>query len=792
MVISPLTKKTLRTLYRSRGQVLAVAAVVLCGTACYIALSSCHRNLLLTRDTYYAENRFADFEIALERAPETVLFKVQEIPGVRQVRARITEEVKLELPGDAEAKSGRIVSMPDERRNVINNVVVTQGRYFEPGAVNETILSERFAEANGLGLGESVYATIDGRKHTLKIVGLGASPEYIYIIRSMASLVPEPDRFAILWVPEKFAEDAKNMQAACNNIVGTLDDPAAAERVLDTAADLLSAYGVYAKTSREHQVSNRFISDEITGLGVQARVMPAVFLGVAALVIFIVLNRMVRNERTQIGLLKAYGYTNLTVALHYMQYALLQSVLGAIGGFVVGQWMAAGMIRLYVQFYTFPILRARIYPDVLIESLGIAVFFSLLGAVIAAYRAAQIHPAESMRPGSPRRGRRTVFEQYPVLWRRLSFTWKMIVRNVSRNSFRAGLNVFGVMMSSAQLIVGFYAIDAITYVLNFQYEMTQRQDATVSFFFERGKDALYETARLPHVREAEPLLQYPFEMKSAWRAKDVVIVGMRRDSDLQRLLDTDDRPVDIGDQGLVLSAALAKTLRVRVGDDVQLKPLMGRVTKEKSVPVSRIVEQYFGMSGYMNIEALSRVLDEPFAMNAVLVRTDRKMASQLHDRVKDIPLVGGVELREDALRNLQETLATSMRIMGTASIIFAAVIAFSIIYNVTMVSLGERERELASLRVLGFSQREVGAILFNENFLTGALGIILGIPMGMAMVWGMMHAFDMELFRFPFHIEPRTYAISTGLTIFFIVVANLAVRVKINRLNMVETLKSRE
>jgi putative ABC transport system permease protein len=792
MVIGPLTKKMLRSMLKQRGQVLAVGAVVLCGTSSYIALASCHRNLLLTRDTYYAENRFADFEIQLERAPETVLFKVQEIPGVRQVRGRITEEVKLEAPGLGEAKTGRIVSMPDERRNVINNVVVTQGRYFNAGAVNEVILSERFAQANGLGIGESLYATIDGRKHTLKIVGFGASPEYIYIIRSMASLVPEPERFAILWVPEKFAEDAKNMQAACNNIVGTLDDPESAERVLDAAADLLKPYGVYAKTSREHQVSNRFISDEIQGLGVQARVLPAVFLGVAALVIFIVLNRMVRNERTQIGLLKAYGYGNVTVAIHYMQYALFQSMLGAIGGFIAGQWLASGMIRLYVRFYTFPILRSRIYPDVLVESMGIAVFFSLLGAAMAAYRAARIHPAESMRPGSPRRGRHTIFERYPALWRRLSFTWKMIVRNVSRNAFRAGLNVFGVMISTAQLIVGFYAIDAVTYVIDFQYQMTQRQDATVSFFFERGKDALHETERLPHVREAEPLLQYPFEMRNGWHKKNAVIVGLSRDGNLQRLLDTEDRRVDVGEAGLVLSSALAKALRVGVGDEVELKPLMGKVTKEKRVPVSRVVEQFLGMSGYMNIEALSRVLDEPYTMNAVLVRTDRGTASGLHDELKDVPAVASVELREDALRSLQNTLATSMRIMGVVSIVFAGVIAFSIIYNVTMVSLGERERELASLRVLGFTRGEVGAILFNENFLTGALGVVLGIPAGMAMVWGMMHAFDMELFRFPFYIAPRTYLISTSLTVGFIILANLAVRWKINRLDMVETLKGRE
>lgn len=830
-MINVLTKKMLRTMLKGRGQVLAVAAVVLCGTACYIALASCHLNLLLTRDTYYAENRFADFEIMLERAPATALFKVQEIPGVRQVRGRIVEEVKLDLALEERlappeqtptvpplpmsrtqrerreqvllqaqlkadsvesARTGRIVSMPDRPRSVINNIVVTQGRYFEPGVKNEVILSERFAEANHLNIGDNIEATIDGRKHTLRIVGLGLSPEYVYVIRSLAELVPSPERFGILWVPRDFAEDALNMQAAVNNIVGTVENPEELDRILESAEDILEPYGVYQKTKRENQISNRFISDEIEGLGVTAKVLPAIFLGVAALVIFILLNRMVRNERTQIGLMKAYGYSNTAVAAHYVQYAFFLSLLGCVGGFLVGQWLANAMIRMYVEFYTFPILRSRIYPDVLAKSLGIAMFFSLLGAALAAYRAARIHPAESMRPETPKIGRKTFVERYHALWMRLSFTWKMIVRNVSRNGFRSALNAFGVMISTALLIVGFYSIDAMNYILDFQYKQTQRQDATVSFFTERGKDALYEAQRFEHVLEAEPLLQYPFEMRSGWRSKDVVVIGLPRNANLQKLLDTDAREVDVGEDGLVLSTALAGELNVRVGDEVELKPLMGKITDEKRVPVSKIVEQFFGMSGYMNIEALSRVLDESFALNAVLLRTERGKAGQLDEELKEVPLVGAVDLREESLRNLQNTLAQSMLIMSVTSVLFAGVIAFAIIYNVTTVSLAERERELASLRVLGFTQKEVGRILFDENFVTGGLGLLLGVPCGLLMVAGMTEAYTTDLFRFPFHLEPRTFVISILLTIGFIFIANLAVRIKIYRLDLVETLKARE
>jgi len=791
-VIGPLTKKMLRTMLKQRGQVLAVGAVVLCGTASYIALASCHRNLLLTRDTYYAENRFADFEIALERAPETVLFKVQQIPGVRQVRGRIVEEVKLEIDGIDETRSGRIVSMPDERASVLNNVVVTEGRYFDAGSMNEVIVSEKFAEANNLAIGDTIEATIDGRQHRLRVVGHGLSPEYIYVIRNVAELVPAPETFGILWVPEEFAEYAKNMQASCNNIIGSVDDPEAIDRILDTAEDMLAPYGVFSKVGREDQISNRFISDEIRGLGAQARIMPTIFLGVAALVIFIVLNRMVRNERTQIGLLKAYGRTNTTVALHYMQYAFIQALVGGIGGFIAGQAQARFMMSMYVQFYSFPLLKSRVYPDILVKSLGIAIGFALIGAALAAYRAARIHPAESMRPESPRRGKRIALERYTRLWSRLSFTWKMIARNVSRNRFRCGLNVFGVMISTALLIVGFYAIDAMQFLIDYQYRQTQKQDATVSFFIERGQEALREAARFDHVREAEPLLQYPFEMRNGWRSKDVVVVGMERDSDLQLLMDTEYRKVDVGENGLVLSSALAESLHVGVGDPVVLKPLMGKITDEKSVKVAKIVEQYFGLSGYMNIEALSRVLDEGYLVNAVLLRTDHGTAGLLHDELRDVPNVSSVALREDAYQNLQATLATSMRIMSIASILFAGVIAFAVIYNVTLVSLAERERELASLRVLGFTQSEVGRILFNENFVTGAIGLMLGVPCGILMVRGMMNAFDTELFRFPFFIAPKTYAIAMALTVSFIAIANLAVRIKIVRLNLVETLKSRE
>jgi putative ABC transport system permease protein len=790
--VTVLHRKLLRTLRGQWGQSLAVVAVVLCGIASYIAVYSAYLNLQLTRDTYYRQYRFADFEIQLERAPETAALKLEEIPGVRKVRGRIVRDVSVDVPNVDEARVGRLISMPIPRRPVINDIVLRAGRYFEPGAQNEVILSERFAQENDLQVGDTIGISIEQKKYSLNIIGLGLSPEYVYVIRNVQELIPSPDRFGILWVPEDFAESTLAMQGAHNNLVGLADDPQQLDAIFDQVEKLLKPYGVYAKTRQYDQLSNRFISDEIRNLGVLATITPTLFLAIAALIILVLLNRMVRMERTQIGLMRAYGYSRIAVGIHYITYGLLLAVSGCMGGFVLGQWLARGMILIYVQFYQFPLLESRIYPEILLRSIGITLVFATLGALAAAIQAARIHPAESMRPEAPRSAHNVWLERFPALWRRLGFSRKMIVRNISRNSFRAGLNVFGVAISTGLLIMGFFTIDSMDFAMAFQFEDVQREDVKVNFQLERGRGALHDMARLAHVRRAEPMLEYPFEIRSAWREKDILVVGLEESGELQQVLSFSGERADLSGGGITLTTRLARLLDVRPGDHVLLKPLMGRVEGEHRVPVDQVVEQFIGMSAYMNLHTLSRMLDEPFAMTAALLRIEEGADAEVNRALKDIAGVASVGFRQDAYGSLRETLAMSMNITNFTILIFAGIIAFSIIYNITMVALAERQRELASLRVLGLSETEVGRILYDENMVLSIVGVALGIPLGIAISKWLVKAFDSDLFRLPFHIEGRTYAGAVLLTLFYVLLANLAVRRKIRQLDLVEVLKQRE
>ncbi len=790
--MSPFHKKLFRAMFYAWPQSLGVIAVVMCGIAAYICVYSAYLNLSLTRDTYYTQNRFADFEIMVERAPETVIFKLENLPGVRQVRKRIVEEVNVDIDGVDEPRIGRLISMPSRHTPVINDVVMLQGRYFDTGEQQVAILSEHFARANGLEVGGRFQISVDNKKYSLRIVGIGASPEYVYMIPNVQALVPSPERFGILWVPEEFAETALDLKSACNNIIGLVDDPEQLDVILDEADKLLDPYGVFAKTKRENQLSNRFISDEIKGLGVSARIIPTLFLGIAALILLILLNRMVRTERTQIGLMKAFGYSNWSVGFHYIEYGLILAVTGCLAGFLLGQWMAGGMIKIYVQFYQFPILESRVYLDVLTRSMGITLVFATLGALTAAIQAAQIQPAESMRAEAPSRVARIWLEYLPFIWRRISFTWKMILRNISRNRFRSSVNCFGVAISLSLLLMGFFMSDSVQFGMDFQFQDVQREDVKVSFQKEQGRDVLYEASRFPNVRRAEGLLEYPFEIRVGWKKKDIVVVGIEKDAEMQRVMNFDLDVFPLGDGGLVLAESLADDLSVGPGDMVTLEPLMGRIDQIYEVPVRAVAQQFLGTAAYMDHGALSRMLNEPYAITSALLRIDSGSRDVLNKRLKDIGGVAAVSFKADAYQSMMDTMGQSMNITNSILLAFAGVIAFSIIYNITAVSLSERQRELASLRVLGLSIPEVGRIMYMENILMGALGVVIGLPMGMGICALLVEAYSNDMFRLPFHIARRTYIFSILLTMSFVLLANLAARRKIRRLDLVEVLKERE
>ncbi len=786
-----LWKKLLRDISGAKGQFLAVALVIACGIGSYITISFAFKNLMASRDSYCQQYRFADLFFIIDRAPRSILQKIQAIPGVAAVNGRIVFDIPLDLPHTKEALVGRIISLPDKKVRVLNDVHIVQGEYFSPSQEQGILVNPVFCAKNNLRVGDSIWGTINNRKRKLQIRGTSLSPEYIYAIRTAQDFLPNPQTFAICYAQESFCESAFGYQASVNDIVVSVTDRRNSESIKKEIEEILEPYGLLAKVTRKDQVSYKFISDELRGLEASARIFPTIFLIVAALTIFIMLSRIVANQRMQIGVLKALGYSNWQIIWHYLGYAGLISLLGSGIGCVWGTYMGTTVLDMYRDIYHFPVMENIVYYDVFFITTILSLFYCWLAGVFAVWQVTQISPATAMRPSPPVVGKHIILESWPWIWRRTSFVWKIIFRNMFRHPGRTLFIIVGIGMSTAILIYAFFIMDAMDGLIHHEFASTQLQDIKIFFFDDHEHRVLYELRKIPYVTRVEPVYEYAFEFKNGWRKKIALITAIEPNSFLRPILDTKGNSITIEDEGIVVSEKLSEILDLRVGERLHIKPLQ-RGKKEKSVVIKKIVPQYLGLSAYMSIKAVSRLLQEGYLINGALLKVESGKLWNVHAELKKRSSIATVIFQESIIQNFEKTIGASMYVMTTIISLFAGIIAFAIIYNSAIISISERQRELATLKVMGFYNQEVTQVVFHEYFLLASIGILIGFPMGLYICEYIASVYDTEIYRLPVYIS-NSNLIKTTLQIFFyVLISQWACRYRLKKLDMVEVLKIRE
>lgn len=784
-----LDRKLWRDLWHLRGQMLAIAAVVACGVAIFITNRSAYRSLLLTQQAYYAEYRFADVFAPLKRAPDALAARLAAIPGVAAVQPRIVFEVTLDVPDLAEPATGRIQSIPERRAPILNDLYLRRGRWVEPGRRDEVLISDAFATANGLELGDTLGAILNGRWETLRIVGIALSPEHVYEIRG-ADIFPDNKRFGLLWMSRDAMGPAFDMDGAFNNVTLALDRGANEAEVIARVDDLLERYGGLGAYGREDQVSHRFLSDEIEQNRAFGTVLPTVFLAVAAFLLNIVLSRLVATQRDQIAVLKAFGYPHRRIGWHYAQFALVGAGLGAAGGVALGIALGRLVNQLYVDLYKFPVLIFEAGPDTLGLAVAIAGGAALLGAWSAARRALALPPAEAMRPEPPPNFHAGTLER-TGLQRVLPAAARMILRNVARRPGRAAAAITGIACGVALLLMGRFFVDAIQQLADVQFRLIQRDHITLSFHEIAPSRARHALAHLPGVLRVEPFRAVPARLRAGHRTRRVAITGFAPDTELRRLIDTDLRRVTLPADGVLLTATLAELLDVRPGDWLTVEVLEGS-RPTRALRVAGTVDELIGLNAYMEGAALHALLREAGALSGAFLAVDRDALPRLYAELKRMPAVSGVALREVALQSFEDTVARSMGIFTWIIVGFACTIAFAIVYNAARIALSERGRELASLRVLGFTRREVAVLLLGEQALLTALAVPLGCWLGYQLCRALIAQFPTEMFRMPLALDAQSYGFALLVLLLASTLSALLVRRRLDRLDLVEVLKTRE
>jgi putative ABC transport system permease protein len=786
--LSALDRKLLRDVWEMKGQALAIALVIAAGVAMFVAYFSNFDSLQRTLDAYYERQRFADVFASVKRAPRRLAERIGQIPGVAAVETRVVVDVTLDVPGMPEPALGRIVSVPAVGRPRLNDVVLGEGRWIEPGRGDEVVVSEPFADAHGLRPGDTLAAVVNGRRRTLEIAGLGLSPEYVYSIPP-GEAIPNDKRFAILWMDREAVASAFDMEGGFNDVVLRLERGTPPDAVIDPLDRLLALNGALGAIPRRLQVSHWSVSNELAQLRTFGVLVPSIFLGVAAFLLNVALSRALALQRSQIAALKALGYANVEIGWHYLKWGLLIAGAGVAIGTGAGAWLGSSMIGLYNQYFRFPVLLYQLSVGVAASAAVVALAAAGLGAFFAVRHAVRIPPAEAMRPEPPARYRRSVVER--SLLRKLGHPTRMVLRNLERRPGRSAATVVGIAFAVGILFFGFVFLDVMDLLGELQFSWAQRQDVTLTFVQPESADAVHALRALPGVIRIEPFRSVPVRLRGGHRERTLALTGLPAAPDLNRVVDLDGRPIVLPPEGLVLSRILGDILGVGVGEHVVVEVLEG-ARPVRSVPVAALVDDALGLGAWMERGALHRFLREGETLSGAHLLVDPAHEDALYRRLKSLPAVGGVSVTKAALRSFQDIVAQNFTIITTFNVTFAVIIAFGVVYNAARISLSERTRELASLRVLGFTIGEISLILLGELALLTALAM----PVGLAIGWGLSELvlvlFQNELYRFPLIVSASTAAWSLITVIAAAFLSGLAVRRKLDHLDLVAVLKTRE
>ncbi|GAB4514032.1 MAG: ABC transporter permease [Roseibium sp.] len=785
----PLDRKLLRDLWHLKGQVLAIALVIAAGVGVMVQSLGAIESLQATAEAYYERSRFAEVFAHLKRAPDGLARRIADIPGVQSVEARIVDYAMLDIKGFDEPATALLSSLPHLGQPLLNRLTLRRGRFVDYSRPEEAIVNERFAEAHGLTIGDTLKAVINTRKRTLRIVGIALSPEYTYAI-GPGTLMPDDLRYAVVWMGRRALAGAFDLDGAFNDVTLTLLPGTNPDGVIERLDLLLDRYGGTGAIARKDQISNWFLMSEISQLEAMARILPTIFLAVAAFLTNMVVSRLIATERGTIGLFKAFGYSDLEVGWHYAKLIMVITVIGIGIGSVLGAALGQFSTSVYASLYSFPFLLFRPEPASFVIAGSFSLAAALLGTATAMKRAVRLTPAEAMRPPAPPR-----FSRSYLATGRLAALFdqptRMIFRQVFRWPLRSFLTVVGIGMSVAVMIIALQWTDSIDRLIDNYFIAAQRQDVTVSLNEVRPHSVLRAFEELPGVLAVEGQRDVDVRAHFGPRSKRLPISGMPARQGLNLVYSAEGVAIDLPPEGLVISKKLSEILNVSVGDRITLEVLEGQ-RPVVEVPVVHVFDTYIGYPAYMRIEAVNRLMRESGVINKVHLRIDPGRRQDLFLALKDTPYISAVALRQAAIDVFNDTMARTILVYVAIFGGFASALAVGVIYNSARIALSERGRELATLRVIGFTRFEISYILLGQILFLTLLALPVGCLIGNRLANLMAKSFDTELYRIPTVIEPSSYGYAMLVTLTAAVFSALLVRHRLDRLDLIAVLKTRE
>jgi len=781
----------IRDIMARRFQFGALAIIIALGIAIFVAMTVAFNNAERSYDRTYEATHFADFSVKLKAAPESVIDEVRQLANVEAVEGRVVVDTGL-LVDENRLVQARLIGLPADRRAAVNDVIVDSGRYFQPGETDVVLPLDKFADFHGYEIGDSldeVY-TPQGLR-PLAIVGTVSSPEYLLMAESKQDLLPSPRRFGVFFVPNAYLQELFGMEGQVNEVHVLVESEGQREDTIAAVSGLLEPYGVQQTVRQEDQPSKAATELDLESGREFAILLPALVLVIAAIAIYIAMSRLVRAQRTLIGLFRGIGYGRGSIVVHYLLFAVVIGVVGGSVGVAAGYGLGYLLTGLYADALAIPLITHEFQLTPIVISVIVSLGVALVAAAAPAWAASRMLPAPAMRP-SPEvalaKGSVPFIERVFGLGRRPPLLVRLGVRNIWRSPVRSLYTVGAIALAAVLLVVGLSSFDSMDFVMDYQFEKTDRWDVAATFWSPQDDETLAEINDLEGVRRVERVYLTPAEIRVGSKRTNLELLAVSEDTRLHGFDLGGGKTAGeaLGGGGIILAKGVADKLDVGVGDEVDITTEAGTTPPLRVSGVSR---EFTGGLGYVSL-ATKDELGLPGGFNAVWLETASRSASErvqaaLYD---EIPGIQGVQIKEEIRDDWREMMSL-YNVMTGVIVAFCMVMAAAIVFNTMTVNVLERERETATMRTLGAGRASVGLMLVAEGLIFSLLAILPGLALGTVAASYLIHTWSSEFFTMWFHMYPTTYMMIVAVIIVAALVSTIPSIWHSNRMNLAEATK---
>ncbi len=784
--MSILFKKVVRTMLENKRSYVACILIIAVGMASYSAFSNVVQGLYSAKEEYYRDFKFADVFSTVTAMPINKTDELKNMKGIEDVSARLIKDVRVVLPQKDKIITLRLIGV-DADAVKLNNYFVTGNNLVND---KDLLLGKGFFDYYKYKFGDTINLIISGRIYTFNISGMAQSPEYVYTIPDNGGMFPDSSAFDIAFVKKETLEKITNSIGIVNNVAFKLSGGTTFEDIKSPLESELKKYGMLSLVEQKNQVSNFMLGQELTQLQSTATSMPSLFLIISAVILYIVLRRVIEQERTQVGTLKAFGYSNREVLFHYLQFGFITGFLGGTIGSLLGIPLSSSMLTMYTQFFNFPHINATFSSAYIVGGTLLATLTGVFAAFMAVKSLLKLSPADAMRPASPNIVNSFSLDGNFFVKTFLNSTGRMSLRYIFRNKMRSIFILLSITISFGIMSFIFSYNIMMDQIIFDQLTKVQIYDLKVGL-----KNAVpYNVAikALSEVRgidDIDALLEVPVTMKYKNIAINGLITSISEDSSLYKIIDDHYKQYLPPKDGIILNKNIAKKLGIEKNSVIEISTPMFKNKIE--IRVADVISQNFGSGCYIDSDAFCKIFGIEKTANSIIVKGDSDITASVKQLTLDAKNVSLVEDKSSSLKMIQDLMA-SYNFMIYMMGIIAVLVSFAIIYNISSVSLSERKRELATMRVLGLTATETMEVVSFEHWLLCFIGIIIGIPFSNFLKISMAQSLNSDMYSFPTVTPLNAYifaAISCGISVFL---SNNTSFKKIKTFDLVDVLKERE